>query len=499
MPFDAERLRSMRDELDALRAALIAAEVEQRGFLDTRPEPTRKSVRNLIHYLALRRREIRPLQQELARLGLSSLGRTEAHVMSSVEAVLRILRALTNEGELVASEGAPTFEEGTEILERATDALLGPSPHGRSARIMVTLPSEAAVDPSLVRSLLRRGTNLVRINCAHDGPAAWERMILHVRAASEEMATSCRVVMDLGGPKVRTGPVAEDLVLAPGDSLWLVDSAEVGRGPSLDPTTGERLPARVGCTLPRALDFVQVGHQVWLDDGKIGGVVADASRDGVLVRIVHSRPRGRKLGADKGINFPDTELVLDAMTDQDREHLPFVAKHADVVGLSFVQRPSDVAEIERRLAELDEPRARALGMILKIETRAAFAALPSLLLATTGRRPVGVMIARGDLAVEVGYERLAEVQEEMLWLSEAAHVPVVWATQVLEHLAKKGRPTRAEVTDAAMSERAECVMLNKGLHVEEAVSLLDGVLRRMESHQRKKRSLLRPLSVSRVV
>ena len=106
------------------------------------------------------------------------------------------------------------------------------------------------------------------------------------------------------------------------------------------------------------------------------------------------------------------------------------------------------------------------------------------------------MIARGDLAVECGYERLAEVQEEILWICEAAHLPVIWATQVLESLAKKGQPSRAEITDAAMGERAECVMLNKGPHIVAAVSALDDILRRMQDHQSKKSSRLRPLHLS---
>jgi pyruvate kinase len=110
--------------------------------------------------------------------------------------------------------------------------------------------------------------------------------------------------------------------------------------------------------------------------------------------------------------------------------------------------------------------------------------------------PVGVMVARGDLAVEVGFERLAEVQEEVLWLCEAAHVPAIWATQVLESLTKKGAPSRAEVTDAAMAVRAECVMLNKGPYVTEAVAFLDNVLRRMQDHQNKKRAMLRKLAVA---
>jgi pyruvate kinase len=113
-----------------------------------------------------------------------------------------------------------------------------------------------------------------------------------------------------------------------------------------------------------------------------------------------------------------------------------------------------------------------------------------LLAALGAQRPAGVMIARGDLAVECGYERLAEVQEEILWLCQAAHVPVIWATQVLDRLAKTGRPSRAEITDAAMGVPADCVMLNKGPRIIEAISVLDNILRRMEQHHRKHRSLL---------
>ena len=103
------------------------------------------------------------------------------------------------------------------------------------------------------------------------------------------------------------------------------------------------------------------------------------------------------------------------------------------------------------------------------------------------------MIARGDLAVECGYERMAEIQEEILWLCEAAHIPAIWATQVLEHLAKDGQPSRAEVTDAAMGERAECVMLNKGPYLCDAVEALDDILQRMQDYQVKKSATLRRL------
>jgi pyruvate kinase len=136
------------------------------------------------------------------------------------------------------------------------------------------------------------------------------------------------------------------------------------------------------------------------------------------------------------------------------------------------------------------------AVVLKIETKTGFDNLPALLLAAMQSTSCGVMIARGDLAIECGFGRLAEVQEQILWVCEAAHVPVIWATQVLEGMAKSGLPTRAEVTDAAMGQRAECIMLNKGEHIVAATKSLDEILLRMQDHQTKKRSLLRKLSIA---
>ena len=147
-------------------------------------------------------------------------------------------------------------------------------------------------------------------------------------------------------------------------------------------------------------------------------------------------------GADKGINLPDTRLDLPALTQKDLEDLEVVARYADIVGMSFAQSAADVLALRARLVELGSPH---VGMMLKIETQRGFEHLPEMLLASMTSPSAGVMIARGDLAVECGYERMAEVQEEILWACEAAHMPVVWATQVLETLAKTGLPSRAEI------------------------------------------------------
>jgi pyruvate kinase len=183
-------------------------------------------------------------------------------------------------------------------------------------------------------------------------------------------------------------------------------------------------------------------------------------------------------------------LRIASLTPKDLEDLSVVAEHADIVGMSFVREAADIEALQAHLSRLGRSD---IGILLKIETRKAFDNLPDLVLAAMHRAAAGVMIARGDLAVECGYERTAEVQEEILWVCEAAHMPVVWATQVLETLAKTGLPSRAEITDAAMGQRAECVMLNKGPYLCDAVGALNDILQRMQNHQTKKSALLRKL------
>jgi pyruvate kinase len=249
----------------------------------------------------------------------------------------------------------------------------------------------------------------------------------------------------------------------------------------------------VSCTLPSALAKVRVGERVSLDDGLISGQVEAIDDGEVWVRIEQTPPHGAHLKADKGINFPDTTLDLPAITEEDAKNLTFIVKNADLVGLSFVNHERDVASLIKRLKALtDKPP----GIVIKIETRRGFQRLPAILLSAMRHSHFGVMIARGDLAVECGYERLAEIQEEILWVCEAAHCPAIWATQVLESLAKDGVPSRAEITDAAMSQRADCVMLNKGPHIIEALRMLDHILHRMGPHQSKKTSMLRALTLA---
>ncbi len=279
-------------------------------------------------------------------------------------------------------------------------------------------------------------------------------------------------------------PIPQHHLLCVGDRLRLTRGLE----PAEPWSHGQPGIASIGCTLPAAFSVAKAGEHVVLDDGKLTGVVEYVSPDEMLLRIETASGRGSKLRAEKGINLPETHLDVDAVTDADLPLLRVAAAHADMVALSFLRHERDVDAVREYLGQTKD-----CGLVLKIETEAAFARLPEILLHAMRSPRVGVMIARGDLAVEAGYERLAELQEEILWLCEAAHLPVIWATEVLDHLARTGQPSRAEVTDAAMAQRAECVMLNKGPHVDTAIVVLNDILRRMSGHQRKKTSLLRPL------
>lgn len=491
-----EHLRSVRDDLRSLRSRVVDAECGASSIIAGVHPSHRSSARNLVHYLALRREDPRELQEALRRLGLSSLGRCEPCVMATLNAVLSALGSmLGEEPEGLCPEAPVTLEEADRLLARNGDALLGTGPPGRHVRIMVTMPTEAAWDRTLIEALLGAGMNVARINAARDTPEDWASMVSGVRSVAAALGTDCRVLVDLPGVKLRTGAIGErkHLLLHPGQTLVLTTPDEPGAEPLRGASGAEVRPARIPCATPAVFGDVRVGDRVFFDDGRLGGVARRVSARCVEVEITRARPGGEKLRPDRGINLPDTALSLPTLGPGDEAVIAFAGAHADMIGLSFVRRPEDVDGLRARLGAVTD---REVGIVLKIETAAAFDGLAGLLVAAMRSACCGVMIARGDLAVEIGDQRLAEAQEEIMWLSEAAHAPVIWATQVLDTLAKKGRATRAEITDAAMSERAECVMLNKGRFILRAVETLDGILGRMGEHQLKKRSLMRPLHVA---
>lgn len=566
---------------------------------------------NLLQYLALRRHDLRQIQSQLGILGLSSLGRSEAHVLENVDVVLKTLYKLADR-EWISSlkDHSIDLAKGRRLLKEHTELLLGPTRKERAVRIMVTMPSQAADDYNIVKGLFENGMDCVRINCAHDDHEAWSKMIANVKKASEETGRQYKILMDLAGPKIRTGsvepgekvikikpernifgkiikparfllvaksknppedkkylpclkvpqrwlkdlkvgdrvvfkdssettksliikkthqyvceaetyetcyitpgtvlvyrrakgkakkapvgdmnPLPNSIALSRGDLLILKRNNHAGKPAVIDVQGNIITPAEICCTLPEVLRDVRIGDEVWFDDGKIGGVIESIGTEGASIRISLGREKA-KLKADKGINLPTSDLRVPSISKKDIKDLEFIADNADMVALSFARSATDIDQLKELIAASGK---KAPAIVIKVETRSGFENLPAMLLSAMTAPSCGVMIARGDLAVECGFERLAEVQEEILWLCEAAHVPVIWATQVLENMARDGIPSRAEITDAAMGNRAECVMLNKGPYIINAAKTLDDILKRMQGHQSKKQAMLRELKLA---
>lgn len=569
---------------------------------------------NLVDYARLRRHDLRDLQDRLLDVGVSPLVGCEDDVEKSLGAARAAIAALRGEDPTAFADRERTAaarDTGDAVLAAHADELLGRARHGRSGRVMVTLPSGAADDPAFVLDLAERGMGLARINCAHDGPEKWEKMIAHVRAAERVVGRPIPVSMDLAGPKLRTGPIAlgepvgrarvtrqsdgrvvepariwftgeapgpavaptpplthghpalcvrvepgwlagrspgdvievpdargrrrrftvvsagPDGVLAEGDrNAWVRDGTMIDCGS--DRTRVSGIPAvprrilvrtgdtivltadtdpveppepggeiRLGCALAEVVEALSVGDHVLFDDGVIAADVTATSPEGdpegpwTRLEVVRCREGGRWLGSEKGINVPGVEVRTPALTAEDRECLRFAARNADVVALSFVRAREDVAETLEALRVATAESGRPLGLLLKIETRQAYRGLPALLLEAMRHDRVGVMIARGDLAVEMGFESLSEIPRNITLMCQAARVPVVLATQVLESLAKTGMPSRAEISDAGSAQRSECVMLNKGPYVAEAIETLDAIHSRMGRIQRKALPLMR--------
>jgi len=445
------------------------------------------SALNLAHYLAFRRDDLRPLQRKLMPLGLSSLGRAEGHVLATLDAVTVALEALAG-GERPKRAWSPSpfqFFRGERMLKRNTELLFGPQPAGRG-RIMVTLDTQAADDPGFVVELGRHGADAVRINCAHDSSDIWTRMVANVRKAEQTIGRRFRILMDIAGPKVRLTDVAtppETNRLNVGDEILLCRDLSA---------SFDRVRFKASCAPAEVMDDLKTGDPISIDDGKLWGHLVRAVPGGFVARIEEGRLKGLRLKPQRGVNFPGVALNLDPLTEKDRRDLDFIVHNADLVGYSFVETAQHVAQLQSELAARRSDM-RKLGLVAKIETPRAVKNLPEIIVQSAGQQPLAIMIARGDLAIELGFTRLAEMQEEILWLCEAAHIPAIWATQVLEGLVRKGIPSRGEMTDAAMAGRAECVMLNKGPNVLRAIDTLDRLLRRMSEHQVKKTPTLRAL------
>lgn len=451
--------------LDKIRQYLVAQVPEEVAQANNK-----KSFENLIAYLACKR--------HLTEWKIDSLD------LLNHKAVLFSLRHLLKRQE--EALGGGLYDPITP--EEAEDKLLSNKKklhfyHKTEFPVMVTLDVSMLRNRSIFRNLFQAGMNIARINCAHDDPSVWGEFVKEVRLLEKHSNRTCKIYMDLAGPKIRLGnmeTVSGKIGIRNGQVLRIIRQENY-----LGHEATATQPASVSVNLPKTLYNVRMNDRVLIDDGKIAGKVSAVKEEYIEIKITSKNRKKFTIKGGKGINFPDSLVFLNvpAVTKKDLEDLDFISRHADIIGVSFVHQANDLRVVQKKLSMLTP---RAIPLVAKIETKDAVSRLPSIIKEGLTLPAFGIMIARGDLAVEVGFEKMAVIQEEILAVAHSAHIPVIWATQVLENLTKKGQPTRAEISDVYLGSRAQCIMLNKGMFIEDSVSSLQRILVLVKEYQERK-------------
>lgn len=477
-------LDEIRKGLELLESRLIKA-IETTATLLQEIHPSQsESAINLVKYLAFRRNDRRDLQLTLHAHGLSALSNAESHIHCQIQAVLERLGHTYSEEEISDCN----LLHSKALLDRNSKALFSQQGAPQTPYLMVTLDSEIAADTERMKEFLREGMNVARINCAHEKAKSWHKIIDTIKAAETVTGLSCKIYMDLAGPKIRTQFLdnqkrKKKIPIAENELFYLAGSREKFHSDETVVSPNELA----------ILPYLKVGERVFIDDGNLYGIIETSEPRGIGVRVRKIFSKKKRIKADKGINFPDSKIKISSLTESDLLALPFILEHADLVGYSFVNKPKDIQHLRAEMAKIT---GKPLPIILKIETMLSLQNLPSLLLEGMKDPHVGVMIARGDLAVELGFEKMAEIQEEILSICEAAHTPVIWATQVLENLHKSGVATRSEITDAGQAALAECIMINKGPNTPEVLRVLKDIIQRAANQRIKKRFVFHELKVA---
>jgi pyruvate kinase len=334
----------------------------------------------------------------------------------------------------------------------------------RHTKIIATL-GPASSEPDVLDALIAAGVDVVRLNFSHGTQSEHAARFHQVREAAKRAGRHVAILQDLSGPKIRTGLLegGRAIPLRRGEPLTIAIGDGVG-GPGQVFTTYGELAAKVS-----------KGDHLLLDDGKVELEVVSASPDAIQTRVLE----GGELGQHKGINAPHVPLRSD-MTEKDQRDLRFgLALGVDLIALSFVQSAADVTRVRAIMAEEGRPK---VPIVAKLERPEAIERLDEILDASDA-----VMVARGDLGLEIPLERVPRIQKEILRKARARGVPVIVATQVLESMRTEPRPTRAEASDAAgaVDGGADAIMLSgetaTGVYPVRSVEVLDAIIRDAES------------------
>ncbi len=579
---DIKEVKALLKELRKLKEVVLEQKVDSENV----------SIKNMYHYLKLRSRDNTKLQDRLSLIGLSSLGRSQMHVIDSLNHVIEILSALSKEENVENMDSYLTIKDSLEIAQK-NRAIFGVENLSCGIpKVLLTLPTDSANDREFIKEMLNLNVNMFRVNTSHDSSEVWKSMINNIKSQNPNAI----IFADIAGPKIRTGKISRvepsikigskvetttitistngqtksesinlkgkkvpaNLVvseeffkeLKEGDKILFYDALDKKREllvtkkssnlveATIDKKvilsnetvlklkkkknfftstlkdfedtieeirlfdkdkifittddifgsakTIERDYAVVSCTNKEAMSCVKKGERVFIDDGKLGLKVTSIKDNGVMCEVILAKDKGFILKEEKGINFPDSDINLKAITKEDKKNIAEIIDLVDIFGVSFAQSKEDILD----LLEIINKSGREIGVVAKIETKKAISNLPEIIEGLLQAPKSAIMIARGDLAIEAGFENLALLQEEIFELCASAHIPVILATQVLETQMKTNIPSRAEVIDAGTAQRADCVMLNKGPYAIDTIKKLNSIFEQMKALFNKNKQLL---------
>ncbi|MBI2482372.1 MAG: pyruvate kinase [Candidatus Vogelbacteria bacterium] len=332
----------------------------------------------------------------------------------------------------------------------------------KKTKIVATVGPVTANEKTMTE-LVKAGMNVVRINFSHGDFAEHEPKVHLARKISQKLNKPIAILQDLGGPKIRIGDFGvESVILKPGAIFTLTTEKVVGDD------------QHVSINYPLLPKEVKIGGQILLHDGKKKLEIIDIKGKAVICKVIV----GGEIKSRRGVNLPGAYLSISSITDKDRKDLEFGLKHkVDYIALSFVRRPSDIIEL-RSILQKNKSTA---GIIAKIETPEALENIDEII-----NLADGIMVARGDLAIEIPAEEVPLVQKELIKKCNRAGKPVITATQMLESMIKSPVPTRAEVSDVANAilDGTDAIMLSEettlGDYPVESVKMMNAIACRVE-------------------
>ena len=330
----------------------------------------------------------------------------------------------------------------------------------RSTKIVATIGT-ATDDPNIIKKLIKTGVNVFRLNFSHGNQGDHLKRITYIRSAEKEMNANVAILADLQGPKFRVGEVKDESKVIKGSNFVFDKDPEIGNF------------KRVNLPHNEIFKSLSIGSKILMDDGKLQFKVKDISKDEITTEVVV----GGVIKSNKGVNLPDVVINTSPLTSKDFEDLKFILnQEIDWIALSFVQKLQDVEEVKRHIRD-------KAGVIAKIEKPSALKELNEIIEACDG-----IMVARGDLGVELAPEEVPGIQKEIILKCRQAGKPVIVATQMLESMIETPSPTRAEASDVATAvfDGADAVMLSAetavGSYPLETVNIMDRIISSAENH-----------------